>query len=249
MISPASRVTVFYGGGQIHESSVTASTVYDDSRKGFTTYENVSGNHNLWAGGNWSKTIKRDAHSYRFSFGLNGSFNRTQGFVNGELFDSKAMSFTPGAKFTYSYGELLTINPSYSFTNSTTRYDNYIVDQAFNVTHRGILQVTSYWPKHFVIGTDLNYTYNSNIADGFKKDFYLMNVSLGYNFLDDKFLAKVKVYDVLNQNQNTSRSIGATTITDQENTVLKRYLMFSLTYKLSRFGAKEKPAGNHFWWQ
>lgn len=239
----------FYGGGQIYESSVTASTVYDDSRKGFTTYENVSGNHNMWGGGNWSKTIKREAHSYRFSVGLNGNFNRTQGFVNGELFDSNSVSFTPAVNFTYSYGDLLTINPQYRFTNSTTRYDNYIIDEAFNVTHRGTLQVTSYWPKHFVIGTDLSYTYNSNIADGFKKDFYLLNVSLGYNFLGDKFLAKVKVYDVLDQNQNTTRSIGATTITDQQNTVLKRYLMFSLTYKLTKFGGKEKKESSHFWWQ
>lgn len=94
-----------------------------------------------------------------------------------------------------------------------------------------------------VFGNDFGYTYNSNIADGFKKDFYLWNTSLGYNFLDKKLLAKVKVYDVLNQNLSATRTITATTIRDEENDVLKRYLMFSLTYKIEKFGGKEKKEG------
>jgi hypothetical protein len=53
-------------------------------------------------------------------------------------------------------------------------------------------------------------------------------------------IAKVKVYDVLNQNQSFSRTISATTIRDEENTILKRYAMFSLTYKLQDFSAMKK---------
>ena len=56
--------------------------------------------------------------------------------------------------------------------------------------------------------------------------------------------AKVKVYDILNQNQSATRTISPTNIRDEENTVLKRYVMFSLTYKLNKFGGKEKPSGN-----
>ena len=62
------------------------------------------------------------------------------------------------------------------------------------------------------------------------------------SFLNKKFTAKVKVYDVLNQNQSTTRSISATTIRDEQNIVLKRYAMFSLTYKIEKFAGKEKPS-------
>ena len=48
-------------------------------------------------------------------------------------------------------------------------------------------------------------------------------------------MAKVKVYDLLNQNVSATRSINASSITDEENVVLKRYLMFSLTYKIEKF--------------
>ena len=63
----------------------------------------------------------------------------------------------------------------------------------------------------------------------FKKDFYLWNTSLSYGFFDKKVYAKVKVYDVLNQNQSATRTISATSIRDEENTVLKRYVMFSVS--------------------
>jgi hypothetical protein len=110
------------------------------------------------------------------------------------------------------------------------------------------VQVTNYWPKNWIFGNDFGYTYNSNIAEGFKKDFYLWNTSLSYSFFEKKLMAKVKVYDVLNQNLSSTRTISATSIRDEENIVLRRYVMFSLTYKLEKFGAKEKKPSNRFNW-
>jgi hypothetical protein len=55
-------------------------------------------------------------------------------------------------------------------------------------------------------------------------------------------MAKIKVYDLLNQNQNATRTITATSIKDEENIVLKRYVMFSLMYKIEKFVGKEKPS-------
>jgi hypothetical protein len=109
------------------------------------------------------------------------------------------------------------------------------------------LQVTSFWPKNWTFGNDFGYTYNSNIASGFKKDFYLWNTSLSYSFYQKKLMAKVKVYDMLNQNQNATRNITATSIRDEENIVLRRYVMFSLTYKLEKFAGKEKKSGGMMW--
>ena len=89
-------------------------------------------------------------------------------------------------------------------------------------------------------------TYNSNIAAGFDKNFYLWNTSIGYNFFKNQLLAKVKIYDLLNQNQNAQRTITPTTIVDSENTVLQRYVMFSVTFKLEKFAGKKKDEGGIF---
>jgi hypothetical protein len=108
------------------------------------------------------------------------------------------------------------------------------------VVHRINIQTTNYWPKNWIFGNDFGYTYNSNISDEFKKDFYLWNTSLSYGFFEKKMILKVKVYDVLNQNLSATRTISPTTIRDEENTVLKRYVMFSLAYKIGNFAPKEK---------
>ncbi len=234
-----------YMGGTYYMNQINTSTAFNSAGQRFTTYLNVDDTYNLWAGGNWSKSIKREAHSFKVTLSMNSSFNRYKGFIDAESYDSRQFSLTPKVNFSYDYGELLTINPVYRFTYSETDYSNYVIDRASNVLHTFTLQTTSYWPKHVVLGNDISYTYNSNIADGFKKDFYLWNISLGYNFFKDKLLAKVKVYDLLDQNQSATRSITATSIRDEENIVLRRYAMFSLTYKLEKFGKKKEERG--FW--
>ena len=99
-----------------------------------------------------------------------------------------------------------------------------------------MLQTTTYWPENFTWGNDFSYTYNSNIAPGFQRDFFLWNTAVSYTFLNKALTAKVKVYDFLNQNIGTSRTINPTSIVDQENTVLERYVMFSVTWKFNQFG-------------
>jgi len=231
-----------YGGGDYFDSQVVSSTTFDDNGKRTTTYQNVAGTIESWFGGHWNKSYKREAHTYKVNFGVQNNYTKSKGFTNGEPFEADALQFTPRVGFTYEYGELLTINPSYNVSFNNTKYTNYIIEATSNVLHRFNLQTTTYWPKNWVFGNDFGYTYNSNIADGFKKDFYLWNTSLAYSFYNKKFTAKVKVYDLLDQNQSNSRTITPTTIRDEENIVLQRYVMFSLTYKIEKFAGKEKPS-------
>jgi hypothetical protein len=176
----------------------------------------------------------------RYGAGLSGSYALDKGFTNAVLYSSKSVGLTPRVYLSYDYGELLTVAPSYSLSYNESRYTNSSIDASSNVVHRINIQTTNYWPQNWIFGNDFGYTYNSNISDDFKKDFYLWNTSLSYAFLDKKMTFKVKVYDVLNQNQSAVRTISPTTIRDEENTVLKRYAMFSLMYKIGNFTPKEK---------
>jgi hypothetical protein len=237
-----------YSGGNFYDSQVVSSTTYDADRKRTTTYENVSGTSNYWFGFYLNKTIKKESNTYKFGVNINNNGNSSKGFTDGEMFSAKTFTMSPKVNFTYEYGELFTINPSYNYSFSKTDFTNYVVSSASNFTHKFNVQVTNYWPKNWIFGNDFGYTYNSNIADGFKKDFYLWNTSLSYSFFQKKLMAKVKVYDMLNQNLSATRTISPTSIRDEENNVLKRYVMFSLTYKLEKFGAKEKKPSGRFMW-
>ena len=230
-----------YANGRYNDSQIVSYAIIDAiTAKRLTSYQNISGAYDFSLGGNWNKTIKRGEHSLRLTAGLNTSYNLQKGFTNQQMYQARSITLIPRLNINYDYGDLLTVAPNYSYTYNQSNYTNYRINQASNYIHRISLVTTSYWPKNVVFGNDLNYTYNS--LSNFKKDFYLWNMSLGYNFLNDHLMFKVKVYDVLNQNLGTSRTIGATSIKDEENIVLKRYAMFSLTYSLKQFGPAKKPA-------
>lgn len=231
-----------YLKGDYYNNDVVSTSVYDDSGKRTTTYANISGTYIASVGANWNQSVKRDAHALRYGFGINGSYSFDKGYTNAVIYNAKSVALTPKVYLTYEYGDLLTISPSYSLSYNETKYENFSRDASSNVVHRINLQTTSYWPANLIFGNDFGYNYNSNISGDFKKDFYLWNTSLSYGFFDKKIYAKVKVYDILNQNQSATRTISATSIRDEENTVLKRYVMFSLSYKIGNFASKEKES-------
>lgn len=235
-----------YSGFNLSKNAVVSSTIFDDNFKATTTYQNVNNGYNSYFGLNWNKSLKKEKRTLRFGAGLNLNYDFSQGLTNAVLFESRGLQVNPKVNMTWSIDGLITISPSYRYTYFKTDFKNYVIENANNFLHNAKLEITSYFPKKFVLGSDFGYTYNSNIAAGFKKDFYLWNVSLGYNFFKDQLLAKVKVYDMLNQNLNNTRTITPTAIVDAENTVLRRYVMFSLTYKLEKFAGKKKNEGGIF---
>lgn len=219
---------------------VTTSSFDEENLINRISYININNSYSGYLGFNVDKSYKFGAHKIKSSFGISGNYNYNKGLTNNKLYKAFGVALNPELSLSYEYGEILTIQPSYRYEFNQTDYTNYSIDKSSTFRHVFRTETTVRWPKGIVFGADLGYTYNANIADGFKKDFYLLNTSLGYNFMNDKLLAKVKVYDILNQNTNTSRTITPEYISDMQNTVLKRYVMFSLTYKIEKFGGKKK---------
>ncbi|MFB9077258.1 outer membrane beta-barrel protein [Flavobacterium procerum] len=218
-----------------YDSQIVDASAYNSSGKQISTFDNVSGTYDISLGGEWNKTIKRETNKFKLRFSMYGNYTFNKGFTNNQLYEAKAFRLTPGFAFTYEYGDLLNIQPSYKFSYNDVSYNNTSLSSTSNTIHNCSIAMTSFWPKNWVFGNDFGYTYNSNISGPYKKDFYLWNTSLSYRFAKEKFTAKVKVYDLLNQNQSTSRTITPTAVVDSENNVLKRYIMFSLLYKFQNF--------------
>lgn len=229
--------------GDYYNNDIVSISSFLEGGKKETTYTNISGVYNISLGANWNQAVKFDAHTIRYGLGLSGNYSFDKGFTDQVLYNSKSVGVTPKVYMSYDYGEVLTIAPSYNLSYSQSKYENYLLGLTSNVVHRFNVQTTTYWPENLVFGNDFGYTYNSNLSDNFRKDFFLWNTSLSYGFLNKKLYAKVKVYDVLNQNQSATRTISATSIRDEENTVLKRYVMFSLAYKIGNF-TESKKGGN-----
>jgi len=227
--------------GNAYDSQIVSSTVFDENKKRTTTYDNVSGAYSFGLFGNFNKSKKIEAHTFRYGIGLRVNYGLSKGFTDEQLFENNSFSLIPRFYGSWDYGDFVTIAPSYSLEYANNKYSNYALSATNYLVHKFNLQTTTYWPKNIIWGNDFGYTYNTNIAPGFKKDFFLWNTSLGYSFLKDALNAKIKVYDILNQNIGTRRTVSPIAITDQENTVLKRYVMFSVTFKFDKFGSGNQP--------
>ncbi len=226
-------------GGSFNETDIVSYRTLDENFITTTTYRNIHGNYTFWGGVNYSKTLKTERSSFRIGAGLSLNQTHNEQFLDQIRYEANSTSLRPRVNFNWDLGEVLSINTSYRMTYSETGYKNFTIDRNSNVNHNFKVETTNYWPKHFVFGNDFGYTYNSRIADGFKKDFFLWNTSLAYNFWKDQLTFKVKVYDVLNQNISNTRTITDNYVLDEENDVLQRYVMFSLGFKLDKFGGKD----------
>lgn len=228
-----------YLWGNYNTEAIATYSVYDENRKQTTTYRNINDTYNIGLYGDWNKQMKFDEHTLRYGIGTSINLSKSKGYTNGQLYEGDTYTFSPRLYLSWDYGELLTIAPNYRLSFNQTDYTNYQIDRRENLTHNFAIQTTSYWPENWTWGNDFSYTYNSNLGEGFQRNFFLWNTSLAYTFLEKSMTAKVKVYDILGQNVGTSRNISATSIIDQENTVLQRYVMFSLTYKFDKFGGQD----------
>lgn len=228
-----------YANVNYEDNKIINTSIVDENGGRMSTYANIAGTYSSYLGGNWQKSLKKDAHSFGLDLGFFTNYNVNKGFTNTQFFEAKTLGFSPNLKLSYDYGELLSLKPSYSFNYNSTKYDNSSIAASSNRFHNAKIEITSKWPKNLVFGNDFGYSYNSNISPGFKKDFYLWNISLSYEFIKDMTF-KIKVYDLLDQNQSASRYITPTAIIDSENKVLKRYAMFSLLYKFQNFETKKK---------
>lgn len=213
---------------------------YDSSGKQIVTYDNISGNKNIGVRGGYSKSFKWKDNKLTINPAFGMQYNYNKGFINEQLFTAHSYSLNPELDLTYELKDKMTIRPSYKIGYDFSKYNNYSIDQV-NTTNQSLkLELTNYLFKgNLLFGNDFEYNTNSNIAPGFKRDFYFWNTSLGYSFYKKQFTAKVKVYDVLNQNQSVKRIIANSYFEDREDLILKRYIMFSLSMKLNKFAGKK----------
>ncbi|MFC5682745.1 outer membrane beta-barrel protein [Flavobacterium sp. MAHUQ-51] len=241
-VKKRSGYTVFMKA-DIVDSDVVSTRIFAEDGTSQTNFVNIENTYRASLGGNWNDYIKKNGNTYKYGLGFSTSYGLDKGFVNNVFYNSNTLSFAPRVYMSYSYGQFFNIAPSYSFAYNESKYENYSIDSRSNFVHKMNLRMTNYIQEKLTFSNDFGYSYNSNSRGGaYKNSFYLWNMSLGYTFLDKMLTARLKIYDVLNQNQGYTRTITDTSMRDEENNVLKRYAMFSLIYKVKNFAGLEAPS-------
>lgn len=235
-----------YMGLTFQNDQVSPSTTTDDNFLRTTRYVNVDGNYNHYGGIGYTKEFKKDSTlSVKLNVRPYMNIQKNVGFTNGERLEAKRFSASPRLSLLFNYRELIEIEPEYTISLNSTKYN---LDQFSDInftSHNLNLKTTTYWPKNLVWGNDIGYSYNGNVGPGFDKDAIFWNMSLGLQMMKKNGTLKLLAYDLLNQNINTRRSTGQDFIQDFQGTVLRRYFMMSFTYKFDQFGGA-KTGNNRF---
>ena len=164
---------------------------------------------------------------------LRENMTRSNMFSIGSMLSSNV---SPDVDFSLSYNPKYFIN---TFSLEGLPNNNYWIHTVANNIRLTLC-------KNFVWSYDFTYNYNSQIDAAINQHVFLMGSSLAFKFLKNRQLeAKISVFDLLNQNQNISRTITNNAIIDSRVNAMNRYGMFTLTYSIKKFQGSDpdKKAG------
>ncbi len=198
-----------------------------------TTYKNVNGNYS----GNVRMMLNTPLKNKKFSINsmTMASFANSNGYINEEKNTNRnlILSERGGIDFRSSYLDLgVNGNIRYNATSNSLQKENN--QNTFNYGAGGY--TTIYLPLNFKIESDVNWSTNSGYGDGFKQNEVLWNASASKSFLkNNQGTLRFKIYDILQQRSNISRSITASYIQDSEYNTLGSYFMIHFIYRFSIF--------------
>ena len=245
------RSVMVMGDFSLSQNSIVSRTDYDKNTGGrYTTYENVNG---VWSGRLMNmfsmplrnKNWQLNNHIFT-NFNQNVGFQQSSNMEDGKALKNTSRSLMFAEMFSISYrpGNLdLSLRPNYrlqkTWNTIPTSNSNMLVHN-----YGGMFDGTWYTNFGLVLSTDVNYTASSGYSSGYDQNYWMWNAQVAYQFLAGKSATvAVKVYDLLQQNQNVQRSVTANYIDDTEYNSLTRYFMVTFTYRFNTFGQGNTPGG------
>lgn len=213
------------------------STTYDIF--GRTVSKTVNVNGNLFSNVYFGAGIPFLSRKLEIEPNANASFNRYTNFINTEKNITQNTSFSGGLDFSLKLDSLeITIGNTYSYTNPVSSLSS--VSNIPYSSQRYEFDLEWQLKRHFNIKIDANYSINSQRADGFNKNIFIVNAELSKAFFkNENLIIALAGNDLLNQNLNLSRQVNGNIVTDNYTSIISRYFLLKLTYKFNNNKTKE----------
>ena len=237
-IATSKNLSLSLYGTNTFNAISTKTTIDVTTGKQISRPENVNGNYSLSMFSASMLPIKWGNTDIKSSIipRLGAWMNRNVSFINGLKVSSLNIVPIVSTAFNFSFKELefdmtciLRYNKTHYQNNAFKEVNYYAVNSSMSMSYS--------LPKVVTFSFDAN-QFNNTGNTSSKRSFMLLNASIYKEFLKEK---RVKIalegHDLLNQNTDINRSITTNTITDSQTSILTRYFMLNLTYRLSKFGA------------
>jgi hypothetical protein len=219
-------------------NQIVNSTATNTAGKSTTQYVNLSSktpdSYNFW--GSFGR--KTGLWDFYAGINLNGNANNSYSYNNNVL--NKGFNANYSAELSLSkyikdkFDFYINAGPTYNVSKSTLQMFGNSNGRGFNT--RANLSV--YLPLKFKISTDVEYTYTAPTAV-FNSDLRrtLLNANISKSFFKANALKlMISGNDLLNQNVGFSRNAYGNMITQNTNTTIQRYFMFTVTWDFNHMG-------------
>ncbi|MFN4084079.1 MAG: outer membrane beta-barrel protein [Bacteroidia bacterium] len=200
---------------------------------------NVNGNYSLNGYSQYYFEIKK--LNLDISFNVNGSYNNFNNFINGLQNTNKSYTVSFGSYLDYELDEILefTLGTNYNIngSQSSIRQDAPINFYTASIYSSFRLKL----PSSVIISPELDYDIRQRTPE-FNRNLNvaLLNARISKKVTKSKaWEFSVYAYDILNQNLGFNRNANSNFINERTYQILRRYVLFGVTYHISGGGAKK----------
>ncbi|MDG1331800.1 MAG: TonB-dependent receptor [Crocinitomicaceae bacterium] len=225
--------------GSITNDAFSSETDYDEFGRTISRTVNVDGNATAYFYSGAGFPIL--GRKIEFRPELNGSYNRFTNFILGEQNVTNNYGITPSLNIDFNFlGDSLELGVTarYSYNNAVSSLNGTTTPYSIE-NYGGYAE----WrlPNGWGIGTDMEYTRNTQPGDGFfNTDFFVLNAEISKKFLKTQnLMISIVGNDILNQNINARREINGNIVTDYRTTIISRYFLLKATLRFNNRRTKE----------
>jgi outer membrane receptor protein involved in Fe transport len=213
-------------------------SVYNDTRSTSrtTTYVNDNGFYRM--SGNITGSRPFNSRRFTVSAGVNGSFDNSIAYTDGQRSNGQSWSLQPNARFQADIQNVLDAEllVSYALSRAEAMYGTQVSRTDTRVMSLS-LNGRIFIGKDFCIGYNYDKQINSGFGGATNISPDILNMYAEYRFTKRRTATvRLQGFDLLNQNERISRTVSGTSIIDSRTNGLRRYAILTIGWRLGRFG-------------
>jgi hypothetical protein len=217
-------------------NQIVNETRFDSINRQISRPINTDGNYYSGLNITYGRSWKRKNWSFSMNISTNANQSRNTAFIDGIKNNSLSYGIGERIGFSYTWKEIVTVAPNYGIRYNTTSYSIQQQQDPEYINKNFSFDVFFHWPKRLVIENNIQNSYNSRTAPGFRKSVTMWNAAINYQLFKKKQgNVRLAIYDILKQNTSVYRNISSNYIEDVQTQVLQQYFLLSFSYNLKRF--------------